>query len=204
MSADEPSGAVEREGDFLLELANRVRIFDCLKRVSRGIDRFDRALFLSAYHPDAVISAGAMVTSPAAAFDGGAALHDNGQMSTLHHLTNHTSEIDGDIAHCETYYFYASRNRDGTEWLAGGRYVDRVERRDGAWRIAFRQTLIEWSGTMPGADVPLFLNAPDAAANGLPSRDRSDPSYRRPLVNQRLPNVPADIEDLGKLNTARA
>ena len=200
MEAAKLGTTVGNYDDYLIELANRTQIFDCLKRVSRGIDRFDRAMFLSAYHPDAIISAGALVSDPSTAFDGGSALHDNGQTGTQHHLTNHTSEIEGDIAHCETYYIYAGRNRDGTDWLAGGRYVDRVERRDGVWRIAFRHTLIEWSGTIAGTEVPLFLHAPDAAANGLPSRDRSDPSYRRPLNNQRQPSVPTNMEHLGKLD----
>ena len=44
-------------------------------------------------------------------------------------------EIDGDVAHAETYWFYGAKNRDGSNWLAGGRYLDRLERRDGAWRI---------------------------------------------------------------------
>ena len=39
-------------------LLDRQDILDCLTRFSRGIDRFDKALFLSAFHPDAVIAAG--------------------------------------------------------------------------------------------------------------------------------------------------
>jgi len=195
----EPDSVVEDDRALFREMADRTRIFDCLKRVSRGIDRFDRELFLSAYHTDAVISAGSMVAHPTATFDGGSALHDDGQSGTLHHLTNHTCDLDGDVAHCETYYLYVGRNRDGANWLAGGRYIDRVERRDGVWRIAFRQTVLEWSGTMTGTEVPLFLNAPDAALNGLPARDRSDPSYRRPLHNQRELSVPADIQEFGRV-----
>ncbi len=34
-------------------LLNRQDITDCLTRFCRGIDRFDRDLFLSAFHPDA-------------------------------------------------------------------------------------------------------------------------------------------------------
>ena len=171
---------------------DRQDILDCVTRISRAIDRFDRDLFLSGYHPDAVIDAGGFVGDPAKVYDGGAALHEQGQSSTLHHLTNHTCEIDGDVAHAETYWQYTGRNRDGTNWVAGGRYVDRLERRQGEWKIAFRCTLLEWSGTIPAATVPLFENVPDVHVNGVSSRSKEDPSYRRPLINRRLMQLPDD------------
>lgn len=184
---------------FLGQLINKTKIYECLKRVSRGIDRFDRAQFLSAYHPDATISAGTLVARPAEVFAGGSALHEEGQKRTLHHLTNHRCEIDGDVAHCETYYFYAAHNHDGATWLAGGRYVDRVERRRGEWRIAFRHTLLEWSSIMEGMDVPLFNASSDADLNGVSSRGHDDPSYRRPFVNMRDYAVPTQIAELGRV-----
>ncbi len=179
------------------ELLDSKDIFDCIKRVSRAIDRFDRELFLSAYHPDAVIDAGAFVGHPGKVYDGGEALHEAGQSSTLHHLTNHSCEIAGDTAHAETYFLYVGRNRDGTNWAAGGRYMDRLERRDRAWKIAFRRTVIEWSGMVPTAEVPLFENVPDLHLNGIPSRSREDPSYIRPLVNKRELSFPGNPRELG-------
>ena len=173
-------------------LLDRQSILDCVTRVSRAIDRFDRDLFLSGYHADAVIDAGEFVGDPATVYDGGAALHEQGQSSTLHHLSNHTCEIDGDVAHAETYWQYTGRNRDGTNWVAGGRYVDRLERREGEWKIVFRCTLLEWSGTIPTATVPLFENLPDAHVNGMSSRSKEDPSYRRPFVNRRHMRFPDD------------
>ena len=180
----------------LEQLLDRQDVLDCVKRVSRGIDRFDRDLFLSGYHPDAVIDAGEFVGVPEKVYEGGAALHEQGQSSTLHHLTNHTCEIDGDIAHAETYWLYAGRNRDGTNWVAGGRYVDRLERRDSQWKIAFRCTLLEWSGTIPASTVPLYENAPDAHVNGMSSRSKADPSYRRPFINRRQMRFPDDPRSL--------
>jgi len=180
------------------ELLDRQDIFDCIKRVSRAIDRFDRELFLSAYHPDAVIDAGALVAGPTEVYDSGEALHDEGQSSTIHHLTNHVCEIGGDEAHAETYFLYVGRNRDGTNWAAGGRYNDRLERRGGIWKIAFRYTIIEWSGMIPETEVPLFRDVPDVHLNGLPSRKRDDPSYRRPLVNRRELRVPENPRALSR------
>lgn len=181
----------------LEQLLDRQDILDCISRISRAIDRFDRELFLSGYHADAVIDAGGFVGDPATVYDGGAALHEQGQSVTLHHLTNHTCELDGDTAHAETYWFYVGRNRDGTNWAAGGRYADRLERRAGQWKVAFRCTLLEWSGTLPVSNVPLFENVPDVAVNGMSARSKDDPTYRRPLLNRRETRFPDDPRALG-------
>ena len=53
------------------------------------------------------------------------------------------------MAHTETYYLFVGRNRDESNWIAGGRYLDRLERRDEQWRIAPRTNAIEWSGLVP-------------------------------------------------------
>jgi hypothetical protein len=181
----------------LQELLDRQDILDCLTRISRGIDRFDRELFLSGYHADALIDAGQFVADAAQVYDGGAALHEEGQSSTIHNLTNHTCEINGTVAHAETYWLYTGVNRDGTNWVAGGRYVDRLERRDGGWKVAFRCTLLEWSGMIPNANVPLFENVTDAQLNGIAARSKEDPSYRRPLTNRRPIRAPVNPKSLG-------
>lgn len=179
-------------------IADRIEIEDAVRRIARGIDRFDRELFLSGYHPDAVIDAGSMVAHPAEVYENGMALHDEGQSATLHHLTNFTCEIAGDSAHAESYWIYAGLNHDGTNWVAGGRYADRFERRGGQWRIAFRYTIGEWSGAVPANQVPLFSQVADLHANGTPSRSPDDPTYRRPLTNTRALRLPEDPRGLGR------
>lgn len=179
------------------ELLDRQDIHDCIKRVSRAIDRFDEELFVSSYHDDAVIDAGAFVETPRKVYEGGAALHEAGQIATLHHLTNHTCEIEGDTAHAETYFLYVGRNRAGGNWLAGGRYADRLERRNGVWKIAFRCTMLEWSGMADESEVPLFADGPIADSNGNASRDLNDPTYRRPLINRRAIQFPDAPSRLG-------
>jgi SnoaL-like domain len=170
-------------------LLDRQDILDCLVRFSRAMDRFDRDLFLSAFHPDAIIAAGPFVGGPEALYDWAVPMHDQGQISTHHNLLNHTCDIDGDTAHTETYYLFVGRNRDDTNWIAGGRYIDRFERRKGEWRIALRTNAIEWSGMVPTLPLP-FGDVPDIFVNGTPSRGKSDPSYTRPLVNKRAKNIP--------------
>lgn len=173
--------------DRLLE---RQDILDCLIRFSRGMDRFDRDVFLSAFHTDATIAAGNFVGGPHDLYEWASKLHEQGQIATHHNMMNHTCEIDGDVAHTETYYLFVGRNRDDTNWIAGGRYIDRLERRNGQWKIALRTNAIEWSGLVPTMPIP-FSDVPDIYVNGAPSRSKDDPSYRRPLVNKRKPNVPS-------------
>lgn len=176
------------------QLLERQAILDCLIRFSRGMDRFDRELFLSAFHPDAIIDAGEFVGGPERLYAWASDLHERGQKSTHHNLLNHSCEIDGDMAHTETYYLFTARNRDETNWIAGGRYLDRLERRDGVWKIALRYNAIEWSGMIPTMPIP-FENVPGVHTNGVPSRNKQDPSYRRPLANRRELRLPADFKE---------
>jgi hypothetical protein len=118
-------------------------------------------------------------------------MHEAGQVATHHNLLNVTYDIQGEAAHTETYYLFVARNRDETNWIAGGRYIDRLEKRDGAWKIALRTNVIEWSGIVPTMALP-FADVPDIGANGVSARDRSDPAYQRPLVNRRAPHNPLD------------
>jgi hypothetical protein len=64
--------------------------------------------------------------------------------------------------------------------ISGGRYVDRLERRDGRWAIAARVCVVEWiteSTSLITEDVLAVLSAEQT-----PTKDRSDPSYARPLL----------------------
>jgi hypothetical protein len=173
----------------LERLADRQDILDCLIRFSRAMDRFDRELFFSAFHSDAVIAAGSFVGGPGALYDWARALHEQGQVATHHNMLNHSCEMESNTAHTETYYLFVGRNRDESNWIAGGRYIDRLERRAGAWRIALRTNVIEWSGMVPTMPLP-FADVPDIYGNGAPGRTTADPSYQRPLTNRRSMKTP--------------
>jgi SnoaL-like domain len=182
--------------DRIEALLDRQDISDCLTRFSRGMDRFDRDIYLSAFHDDAVIAAGPFVGSAADCWDWAKPMHEAGQVLTHHSLLNNTVEIADNTAHSETYYQFVARNHPWEEgggetvMLAGGRYIDRLERRDGEWKIALRTNIIEWSCLQPSLPLP-FGDVPDIGANGVSARDRSDPSYMRPLRNARSGHVPS-------------
>ena len=96
----------------LAHLLERQDILDCLVRFSRGMDRFDRALFLSAFHADAIIAAGEFVGGPQDLYDWASRLHEQGQSATHHNLLNHSCDIDGDVAHAEIGGIVLDRWRD--------------------------------------------------------------------------------------------
>ena len=170
-------------------LLDKQEIHEALTRFSRGMDRLDRELFLSAFHEDAEMAAGPFVGSVAQCADWSFPMHEEGQILTHHALLNTTIDIDGDTAHTETYYLFVARNKDESLVQAGGRYIDRFEKRGGAWKIALRTNAIEWAGLLPHIPIP-FSDVPDLYGNGAPARDRSDPSYRRPLTNLRERKIP--------------
>jgi hypothetical protein len=152
---------------------DRFDIIDAIHRYSRGIDRLDSPLLQSAYHPDAIDDRGAFVGSPSEFVDW-VFPHVGGAAGTMHNISNITCEIDGDGAHTETYITFAVWSADGKKvTMGGGRYLDRFERRDGAWGIVRRETIVDYVFEAPANPVQ---------ANGLKGvRERSDRSYLRPL-----------------------
>ena len=175
--------ANEREAR-LDRLLDEREIHQCLVRMSRGSDRFDRDLFLSAFHADAIIAAGPFVGGPEELYDWSAGFQQETYTDTFHQLLNHHCDLDGDTAHTETYYLFVGCLGEETNLLAGGRYIDRFERRAGVWGLVMRNNFVEWTSPVPAQASPLGAVA-DLERNGLPSHDRSDPSYSRPLVNRR-------------------
>lgn len=170
-------------------LVDRQAILDCINRYARGVDRRDRELLLSVYHEDAWDDH-AVFCGPAANFaDWAFDFHDKYQTAHHHYILNHSCELDGDVAHAETYYLFAGVNREGPEViLSGGRYIDRFEKRSGRWAIAARKCLIEWGGTLNDVRYePDYLAA--LRSSGVSARGREDTSYERPLKVDRPQQV---------------
>jgi hypothetical protein len=164
------------------ETRDRQEIRDIVTRYVHAIDRLDRELFLSCYHPDAVNDFGVFFGSSADLADWAFAAHRKYQTLTSHNITNHLCDLQGDLAHALSYYFSAEMNCNGTMTLLGGRYIDRFERRGRKWGIAARVHRLEWCGTP--WEMPPPRKKEDAADMHESRRDRADPSYQRPLVLQ--------------------
>jgi len=178
-------------------LLDRQAIRDVVTDYCRGIDRFDRDLVLSVYHPDAMDDHSVFVGGAEAFWDFVRTMHGDHHHLTQHYVTNFVCEIDGAVAHAETYFLYAALNKEGAPFsLHGGRYIDRLEKRDGQWAIAERLMIPEWAA--PAVNTPEGAATPEGGPNRRnlhpwqveaasartvgASRDRSDPSYARPLA----------------------
>jgi len=164
----------------LKELLDRQAIRECIYRYCRGVDRFDRDLVLSAYHADAVDDHGEFVGPPEAFVDWAFDYHQQHQTSHHHMVLNHSCELDGDVAHSETYWLFVGENRSKPNTLAAGRYIDRLERRDGRWGIAARICVTESVNDLTPTVMSEEVRA-QLMAYGPSARDRSDVSYERPL-----------------------
>lgn len=138
------------------EVIAHAEIRQVLATYFRALDRRELDLLKSVFHPDATDDHGKGM------FQGNA--HEmcewilehskHFKMVRQHHLTNVWIEMDGEnFANVECYGIVVRSQPDpdtGEEMrqLAGGRIVDRFERRDGKWKILDRQIIIDcvWPG----------------------------------------------------------
>ena len=168
---------LQRDVQFLLD---RRAIEDCVNLHARGHDRFDIELLTAAYHPDGIDEHGAAINEGPGYAEWANAVHAGGSNLCLHNITTHTCEIDGDVAHAESYVIVGLLNPDGkTVRLINGRYVDRLEKRDGSWKIALRRCTVDLliAGDASILELPQFKQG--GYIKG--TRDHSDVSYQRPL-----------------------
>ncbi len=171
-----PDTAVEPSLEEKVQyLWDRQLIEDVLHRYSRGFDRCDMEIAKSAYWPDALDDHPGFCGLAHGMCDHFDAFHKDLWASTQHHITNNQIEIDGDTAHVESYCFMAATQRDTRELvLIGGRYLRRLEKRAGEWRIAAAVLVADWS-----LDPESTLEMIERGAKA--TRARTDFSYHRPL-----------------------
>jgi hypothetical protein len=95
-------------------------------------------------------------------------------------ITTHAVDIKRDVAHAESDVLVELLNYDGlTARCISGRYIARLEKRAGLWRISVRRSSVDvmMTGDASGLAAPEFRGV--WVLEG--SRDRSHLSYVRPL-----------------------
>jgi hypothetical protein len=178
MDTENRLAAVEAK---LQDLLDRQAIFECIKRNSRGNDRFDVDLVTSSYHPDGIHELGLKQISGREYGEHANHAHRALFDANLHNVTIHTCEIDGDVAHAESYSLGVFLDKGAeTGRMLAGRYLDRLEKREGEWRIVLRRATVEIA--IEGkATLPTGKTLPGSGyLKG--DRGRTDPSYARPLT----------------------
>jgi hypothetical protein len=160
----------------LQQLLDHEDIRQCLLRYTRGVDRLDEELIRSAFHPDAIDNHG-IVDGSVDDFLAHWLPMQKDREASQHYLSNITIDLIDDEAHVESYFLFAQKLHGQPEMsMRGGRYVDRLERRGESWKIAVRVVVSEWSMSADGSETTARL-----AKLSRGRRDRSDPSYARPL-----------------------
>ena len=165
----------------LQKLCDESDIREVLTRYCRAIDRCDIDLLKSVYWPDASDDHVIFVGNAMEFADTMIPMMQKEMVRTLHSISNCWIKTDGDVANAETYIHAYHRMADTTEVVVSGRYLDRLERRNGEWRIAERKFVMDQEQnavTIMGADT-----VKKALAVGKPSG--SDDSYRL-FANQML------------------
>lgn len=160
----------------LQEMLDHFRIRKVLAEYCRGSDRCDVPLMAGVYARESWDEHG-IFTGPGdefARFVTPLVIETTEAMS--HSLGQSLITVNGDEAGAETYFIAAARDTapDGTAMCnqLGGRFVDRLIREDGKWKVKHRVAVRDWTMAVP-------LNHDWASANSLPpgARSDADPSY---------------------------
>jgi hypothetical protein len=129
-------------------MLDEMAIRELLTRYSRAIDRCDIDLLKSTYWPDATDDHGVVFIGNAMDFSNFVIPMLKERLEcTMHMIGNMWLKLDGDKANCETYSYTYHRLKSTDakiEVTIGGRYLDRLERRNGEWRIAMRKFVVDW------------------------------------------------------------
>lgn len=131
----------------------RNSIEDALRSYCRGIDRLHAPSIAAGFHPGAdLIDYGPQPSKIEQFVEHAVAALAGKFVATQHRISNISIELDGDRALVETYVLAFHVEETGDERLLhtfSGRYIDRFEERDGAWKIASRTLRNDWSNVVP-------------------------------------------------------
>lgn len=171
-------------------IADRLQIQDVLHRWCRAIDRLDYDGIRAVFHPDATDSHGFYSGDIEGLITWIRERH-RGIVFSMHQVSNQliefaTPDVAVSEAYLRTIQRYSSDGATALAQLAHGskpagandlwtcsRYVDRLERRNGEWRIAKRVLVQDWKVITPVAvDAP--QNVPGSVVG---RRDAEDPIF---------------------------
>lgn len=138
-------------------LVDEEEIRQVIYRRARGTDHKNTELVLSCYHDGATEDHEGFngpirdyLTKASPVFHGKTEIEVN-----VHLLGNTEITIDGNRADCtSTFICGLTVSEDGVrrDYMNAGRYVDTMEKRDGAWKIRHRRCEYEWSHGEPCTD----------------------------------------------------
>lgn len=123
---------------------SRAAIEDLCFAYCRGVDRGDKALLASIFHPDSTVISGVINGTGAEFADGIVDFCTANLDYCFHSVANQWIDVRGDHGVGE-HYVVAHMTAGGQDVMTGGRYIDNYERRDGVWKIKSRTFVSDWT-----------------------------------------------------------
>lgn len=183
-------------------LIARHGILNALALHSRGVDRGDANLLGAAYHPDATVDYG-FYAGPAGPFVRLLADAQKGARPSLHRTCNTDLRLEGDRAAAESYVIAYVEEAE-LQRMVFGRYLDRLEKRDGEWRISHRAYVLDGNTNRPNTtaltDPPVTHDAfVPQGGKGAADAGRALLAHHEAASRQlqKAPAMPADTAALG-------
>ena len=157
----------------LRTLADKDAIRDVLYTYCRALDRMDRPLASTVWHPGATAHYDGIYEGTGEGFLDWVWKSHAAMERHSHQITNTLIRIDGDHATSEAYVTVVLWTLPDTqgrqrELVGRGRYIDRLEKREGVWAIVHRLHLLDQSSDFP-------LGRADVSEGSR--RDATDGSY---------------------------
>lgn len=163
----------------LQNLLDKQAISELVNRYCRAADRHDNESMRELYFDDATDDHGGFFKGMAMDFIDELPEIQK-PMKILHHnVTTHNIELNGDKAEGEVYVlaFHQAEAADGQvmDFLVGGRYLDKYEKRQGVWKFSARAVLADWVHFNEPTKVQLDHPGVTGSLIGKPRQE--DPSY---------------------------
>lgn len=162
-------------------ISDQIALRDLLMRYCRGVDRRDFALVRSLYHDDAIDDHGTMFRGGPDAFVAWLPEAMAPWEATRHMIGNSLFVVEGDRAEGEHYVeaWHRTPAPDARDYIVHGRYLDRYEKRAGAWKFLHRSLVFD-HGAIRAVDGEAQARLGGDAPHGR--ADRGDPSWSYALL----------------------
>ena len=175
------------------ELCDREAIRDVIYKYCHAVDRRDPDMLRAVYWPEA-IDDHSFINADVEAFIAFSMDLVAACVASQHHVGNILIHLENDSARVETYVnsflriegptkphwrlkpepIPESEQGKFTEFFTGSRYIDRMEKREGIWRISSRKLVQDWYRLAEGQD---WANYPYAGGVCVGTLDQADPGF---------------------------
>jgi ketosteroid isomerase-like protein len=163
----------------LQEMIDEFQLRKLVHEYCRAVDRGDIAALRNLYHHDAADAHGGFSTGSVDQFFAQLAAARPYIRTMQHNITTVNFAIAGHSAEGEIYtiafHTLAGKERD-VDVVVGGRYLDKYEKRDEAWKLIERTIVTDWARVTDPSSLDMSHSITKDTPKG--ALDETDPSYQ--------------------------